>query len=297
VRVTRALHCNLNVRDLAAAAAVYQAGLGLRTRMRSRAEGTDSTPLGIDGPTDSEVWFLYDHRGGRIGPAVELARWEVPATAGETYPDPSAVGMQALGFAVSSLTEAADRLVAAGAQRVARGSSAIDALLLDADDVAIELVTNSAATDPTLVHVRLNCVDLERTTAWYEAIGLQRVDGVETESWRGSDLGNDAVDAPVQRLTFGDASGFELRLTTWPGTDALGRAHDAANHRGLFRMALAVDDVRATVADAATDERLTVSEPVYIPLPDTPLGGLWVAFLRDPDGVTVEFVERPAASS
>jgi hypothetical protein len=58
-------------------------------------------------------------------------------------------------------------------------------------------------------------------------------------------------------------------------------------------MALAVDDVRETVASARADDRLDPSEPVHIPLPDTPLGGLWVSFLRDPDGVTVEFVERP----
>jgi catechol 2,3-dioxygenase-like lactoylglutathione lyase family enzyme len=97
------------------------------------------------------------------------------------------------------------------------------------------------------------------------------------------------------RLGFRAGSGFELRLSTWPGTDRRGRAHHDANHRGLFRIALAVEDVRAAAAEAAA-AGFDVGEPTYIELPGTPLGGLWVAFLRDPDGVMVEFVERPASA-
>jgi hypothetical protein len=37
-------------------------------------------------------------------------------------------------------------------------------------------------------------------------------------------------------------------------------------------------------------------EPVHIPMPDTPTGGFTVLFLRDPDGVVVEFVHRPRSS-
>jgi catechol 2,3-dioxygenase-like lactoylglutathione lyase family enzyme len=66
----------------------------------------------------------------------------------------------------------------------------------------------------------------------------------------------------------------------------------AANHRGLFRMAMAVPDVRAAVA-AARAAGVDASDATFVPLPGTPLGGLWVSFFRDPDGVMVEFVERP----
>ena len=79
LRATGALHCNLNVRTLADASGLYEA-LGLRVKMRSRAEGQDATAMGLGDATDSEAWFLYDRRGGRGAPAVELVDgWGLPA--------------------------------------------------------------------------------------------------------------------------------------------------------------------------------------------------------------------------
>jgi catechol 2,3-dioxygenase-like lactoylglutathione lyase family enzyme len=294
VGVTRALHCNLNVRDVAAAAAVYRDALGLRVVMRSRPVGADSSVLGLDAPTDSRVWFLYDHRGGRVGPAIELVQWDTPATIGSASSNPADVGMRALGFRVPSVAAAADRIQAAGGERTARASSFTDAVARDADGVDVDLVAaGHAERAATMAHVRLNCGGLERTTQWYEALGLRRAGGVDTEVWTEAPdaYGREAV--PVQRLTFGDRSGFELRLTTWPGTSPTARARQAANHRGLFRMAFAVDDVDAAVATARRHPRLEAADPEYLPLPGTPVGGLRVAFLCDPDGVTVELVERP----
>ena len=295
LQVTRALHCNLNTRALGPAAAVYENGLGFVSRMRTRSEQGDSKCLGIETPTDSTAQFLFDHRGGRVGPAIELAEWESPPTSGDSYGKPTAVGMHALGVAVPSAPAAVAQLASAGATTAPRVSSAVDAVVRDTDGVEIDLVAGAVAGDgTTLAYVRLNCADLERSTAWYEALGLERAGGGETEVWKGDDLAGGGADVPTQRLTFGDPSGFELKLTAWPGTPADGRAHEDANHRGLYRMALGVDDVRDAVTRARTDDRLDPSDPEYIPLPDTPLGGLWVSFLQDPDGVTVELVERPA---
>jgi catechol 2,3-dioxygenase-like lactoylglutathione lyase family enzyme len=292
VGVTRALHCNLNVVDLGRAAAVYERGLGLHTRMRSRADDADSTSLGIAGPTTSEVWFLYDRRGGRVGPALELAQWERPATSGEVYASPRDVGMQSLGFAVSSPARVAAALDAAGAVAGEWSADAFDAAVVDGDGVMLELVDDPTATEAAFAYVRCNCANLETTTRWYEMLGLLPAAPPAVETWTGSAPRDRDVRVPVQRMTFGDPSGFEVRLMQWPGTDAGQRAHDAAHHRGLYRIALAVDDVRGAVAHAR-GAGVSVGEPVHIPLPDTPLGGLWIAFLRDPDGVTVELVERP----
>ena len=74
LRATGALHCNLNVSTLAGAVGVYES-LGLRVKMRSRAEGQDATAMGLGDSTTSEAWFLYDIRGGRGAPAVELVEW------------------------------------------------------------------------------------------------------------------------------------------------------------------------------------------------------------------------------
>jgi hypothetical protein len=61
-------------------------------------------------------------------------------------------------------------------------------------------------------------------------------------------------------------------------------------------MALAVPDVRAAVGAARRSGGIEASDPSFIPLPGTPLGGLWVSFFRDPDGVMVEYVERSVVS-
>jgi catechol 2,3-dioxygenase-like lactoylglutathione lyase family enzyme len=286
--VSGAMHCNLNVRSMAAAVPVYEA-LGLTVRMRSRAEGADSTAMGIPRGTDSDAWFLYDHRGGRASPAVELVEWTDPVTAGDSYASPEEVGMQSLGFDVPSVDDAAAAAVAAGATRREGGPVGVEAVVVDVDGVAIEL---SPADVPgaTLQYVRMSCGDLDATSRWYEQLGFTG-EGARARSMRGRD-GPTEVQERV--LSIVGSSPLQLRLNRWPGTGVADRAHVDANHRGLFRMAMGVPDVRAAVA-AARAAGVDASDATYVPLPGTPLGGLWVSFFRDPDGVMVEFVERPAA--
>jgi hypothetical protein len=89
---------------------------------------------------------------------------------------------------------------------------------------------------------------------------------------------------------------YSLLLLGWCGTPAHGTAYPDANHRGLFRMALAVDEVAAARAELDPDLLHRIDDPVWCEMPGTPLGGLKVQFLKDPDGVTVELVERPRAA-
>jgi catechol 2,3-dioxygenase-like lactoylglutathione lyase family enzyme len=287
--VSGAMHCNLNVRSMAAAVPVYEA-LGLTVRMRSRAEGADSSAMGIPRGTDSDAWFLYDHRGGRSSPAVELVEWTDPVTAGDAYSEPHEVGMQALGFDVPDVPAAVAVAVAAGATRRADRPEGIDAVIVDVDGVAIEL-TAADVPAPTLRYVRMSCADLTATTRWYEQLGFT-ADPTGPRSVRGPD---GATEVQERVLSLAGASPLELRLDRWPGTSAGDRAHVEANHRGLFRMAMGVPDARAAV-EAARAGGVEASDATYIPLPGTPLGGLWVSFFRDPDGVMVEFVERPSAT-
>jgi catechol 2,3-dioxygenase-like lactoylglutathione lyase family enzyme len=286
---TQVLHCNLNVLDVAAAAAVYEHGLGLTVRMRSEEPHGDATAMGIVGPIHSVAWFLYDHRGGHVSPAIELVEWRTPPTSGSAYEDPTAIGMQALRFTVPSVEDATRRLERAGAmvtgRRAASTSRArVDAELLDRDGVRLELVDEPTATAPTFSGVRLSCTDLGAAAAWYGVLGWRPVTDAAEIRWDG-----DAHGAAVQPLTLAGHP-FELHLTEWPSAARRPPAHDRGNARGLFRMALAVDDVRAAYEGCA--DAVQIAEPEYVPLPGTPLGGLWVSFLRDLDGVTVELVER-----
>ena len=134
--------------------------------------------------------------------------------------------------------------------------------------------------------------DLSVTTAWYQSLGFKALGGPVVARYESEDPAWSG-EVTVQRLAPGALANVELQLTRWEG-QAPGRAHDRANMRGLYRMACGVEDVRAAVATAP--EGVEPGEPVFIPLPGTPLGGLWVAFMQDPDGVTIEFVERPMAA-
>jgi catechol 2,3-dioxygenase-like lactoylglutathione lyase family enzyme len=286
---TQVLHCNVNVLDVAAAAPVYEDGLGLTVRMRSEEPHGDATAMGITGPIHSLVWFLYDHRGGHVSPAIELVEWRTPPTAGSAYEDPKAIGMQALRFTVPSVDDAARALARAGAtvtgrRAVATYTARVDMELLDRDGVRLELIEERGVVAATFNGVRISCTDLDAATAWYGALGWRPVADTAEITWEGaSDVGR------VRPLALASHP-FELHLTAWPSGEPRPAAHDTGNARGLFRMALAVDDVRA--AYAARVATVQILEPEYVPLPDTPLGGLWVSFLRDPDGVTVELVER-----
>jgi hypothetical protein len=70
-----------------------------------------------------------------------------------------------------------------------------------------------------------------------------------------------------------------------------------ANTQGLYRMALAVEDVQAAhdaiVASGVVDD---VPEPQFVPMPDTPTGGFTVMFLKGPDDAVVELVSRPRSA-
>ncbi|MFF1732111.1 VOC family protein [Streptomyces sp. NPDC058247] len=89
---------------------------------------------------------------------------------------------------------------------------------------------------------------------------------------------------------------FTVELNQWHTPEPVGPVPDRAHTQGLYRIALACEDVNAAHAGLARDPSFGCGDPVWIPLPGTPLGGLTVMFLRDPDGVVVELVERPRSA-
>jgi catechol 2,3-dioxygenase-like lactoylglutathione lyase family enzyme len=289
LRAAGALHCNLNVRSLASAVGVYEA-LGLRVKMRSSAEGQDATAMGLGDSTTSEAWFLYDARGGRGAPAVELVEWIAPKTSGEAYGHPGEVGMQALGLDVPDVGDAVRAAAAQGARPRPGGAAGVGAVILDADGVALEL-SPASVESPILRYARIVCADLERSTRWYSMLGFDPIGTESTIRW---DHAGEAADVVERRCSLAGPPSLELRLTAWPSRPAT-TAHSRASDRGLFRMALAVPDVRAAVVAARQSGAVAASDASFIPIPGTPLG-LWVSFFKDPDGVMVEFVERSLGS-
>jgi len=293
---TRVLHCNFNTTDVDAALRFYVEGLGLTERMRSVSDSGFSEGLGMTEETHSVASFAYDHRGGRVAPAIELVEWTVPPTIGEAYATPSEVGMQAAGFAVPSVRDAVAACVAAGGTLVPAHVASADpaicvaAIVKDPDGVTVELLGDPDAPSGRFRSIRLVVADLDAAGAWYRSIGFRSVGGPVVGRYESDDPTWDGA-VTIQRLVPGVLENVELHLTRWDDRGEQGPAHVAANSRGMFRMALGVDDVRQAVSLARPP--VVPGTPELIPLPGTPLGGLWVTFMRDADGVMVEFVERP----
>jgi catechol 2,3-dioxygenase-like lactoylglutathione lyase family enzyme len=292
---TRLLHCNHNCRDIETATRFYTELLDLRVVMRSVTEpgGVDGKPMGLDGLVETDTRFLYDRRGSRVAPALELVQWFAPPTAGNLYPEPNHVGLQALGFVTGDLTDIEERVAALGGT-IAGPFGDGRLLIRDPEGLPVELVAGNGAA--RAAHVRLSCGDLERSLTWYRELGCDVVQEPREERWPGALVGLDhPAEVTTAALGFRADSSYRLELAEWRDPKPVGAPYPSANHRGLYRMALAVDDVRAA-HDAALDRGCDANDPEYFRLPGTPIKGLWIAFLHDPDGIVVELVERPESS-
>jgi catechol 2,3-dioxygenase-like lactoylglutathione lyase family enzyme len=290
VHVHSLLHTNLNTVDVSAAAAFYADLLQLRPGMKTARTAADGRALDVAGAPVTECWFLYDHRGPRTAPAVEVLEWETPVTVGAHPAEPFHTGISALGYAVPSLDRAREQAAKHGRPWSGlngwpvRGRRAAAARTTDLDGVLIEL-TERPAEPPAFSHLRINATDLDSSVAWYEQLGFA---AQVTE--RSADA-DDATVSYASMVTEGDSS-FSLELTQWEDPKGTGLAASPAYHRGLYRIALGVDDVNAAYKQLSATAGEPLAAPEFVELPGTRLGGVTVLFLRDPDGVVVELVGR-----
>jgi len=167
--------------------------------------------------------------------------------------------------------------------------------LRDPDGVFVEIVRDELAAKPEARHIRATCSDLERSCRWYQRIGFRLVRPPREERRPTSRHGatNDGT-VRTAALVLGDD--YVLELDQWIEPASVGRPYARGNHRGLYRTALAVEDVRASYQLLADTGDCEIEPPGYIPLPGTPIPGLWISFLKDPDGIVVELIERPRSA-
>ncbi|AXI81044.1 VOC family protein [Peterkaempfera bronchialis] len=297
------LHINLNAAAAEPEHAFYRDLLGLNLRMRSHEPKGDATPMGIDGITDSETLFLYDARGPRVAGALEIVQWNEPGPVARALPAaPWHLGIAAVGYRVpwapEELRRRAGGAVLGEAPLPVAGRANQGALRVqDPVGVPVELVPDADGESPALSHLRINTADLERALAWYRVLGFTVADGPTRRDLPAGTLGAAGpVAVTTAAVALSEDPTFTLELTQWHTPEAVGPVPDRANTQGLFRIALACEDVNAAHAELSRDPAFGCGDPVWIPLPGTPLGGLTVMFLRDPDGVVVELVARPRSA-
>src|SRR5690606_39040374 len=140
--------------------------------------------------------LVYDPRGGRVSPAIEVHGWIDPPAVGRPYDDPTNIGIQALGVAVRDLDAALERLASVGATLVGRserdglGMGAPWAVVRAPDGVTVDVVERDVD-DVQLSHLRVTCSDLTRSSEWYAALGWSPLSPSHDVTVEGDVLGLD----------------------------------------------------------------------------------------------------------
>ncbi|MGD9795464.1 MAG: VOC family protein [Acidimicrobiia bacterium] len=298
-QVQRFLHVNLNCTNLERSKEIYTSLFGMRQIMYTESTDGDASAMGIDIPSSSRVSFLYDHRGARRSPSLELVHWTAPIVFPKGYERPNHIGMQSVAYTVPALDTIVAGVNGFGLSLGSITGDGVNATLFrDPDGVTVEVYEDSSVEKATGLHARLTVADLDRSRAWYEAIGFE-ADGAAVErQWNWAIPGGDTISARVktQRVVMPFDPSYGLELTQWIDPVSEGTPNLGASDQGLYRMALGVENSR----DAATALQAAgwphANDPARFVLEGTPLPDLWISFTRDADGITVELVERPIES-
>jgi catechol 2,3-dioxygenase-like lactoylglutathione lyase family enzyme len=297
-RVLHVCYCCADA-DADAVSRAFADGLAMRETMTSPTQRQTQDLLGLGYEPTSGAAFLYDARGPRRSPAIEVQNWVDPPIIGTPSQHPATVGLHALGFAVGDLGESVRLLESLGCTRLGAGPSPFGsewAALRDTNGVAIDLIADPSLPVGTsrLRHVRATVSDLAASMRWYAGLGFSGLETVGVED--GSFIGYSAkMRAEAVRLRLPDEP-FEVLLMQWHSPRSSGRHYGQPNHAGLYRVALCVDDTRASHREMSAAGWTFDRPPVPVTLTGTPVPEMWICFLTDPDGIPYELVERPPSA-
>jgi catechol 2,3-dioxygenase-like lactoylglutathione lyase family enzyme len=302
----RFLHVNLNCESLEATERLYASGLGLSARMRTDpAVPTNGAILGIDDETYCATAFLYDSRGARDGCALEAIEYQTPQMKRDTSTDPTRPGIRSALMWVADLDAAVEALRQAGAvvgepvDGLISGAKSV--LAVDTDGVVVELAQAPNDLDTSagalFSGVRISAIDALATAEFLTAIGFVEASAPAPVAVAGEQLApgaaGEAVECTVARFALPeDSDRFTVSVVQHPATAGKDPVPWGGNRQGLYRCALRVENVERALS-AVPDWVERRGDPVWCPLPGTKIDGLYIAFLRSPDGVVFEFVERP----
>lgn len=137
-------------------------------------------------------------------------------------------------------------------------------------------------------HTSFTVSDLGRTVAFFtEALGFELLSKAPRDPGAIEKItgvkGGDVVIAYIQ------GPGHRLELIEYVGPEDRGSVYPRPCDIGFAHVAYDVDDIEAAVAAAARHD-VRVIQDIHT-IDAGPNTGRRVAYLRDPDGITVEFIE------
>jgi catechol 2,3-dioxygenase-like lactoylglutathione lyase family enzyme len=299
----RFLHVNLNCASLDATEELYVGRLGLSARMRTDpAVPTNGSILGIDDETFCQTSFLYDSRGGRGGCALEAIEYHSPALKRDPSSDPTRPGIRSTLLTVADLAAAAAHLRDTGltvsdpVDGLISGTKSV--LAVDPDGAVIE-IAEAASEKPgaQFAGIRIAAIDAAAMGEFLASIGFAEIEAPAASKVAGEQLApgrsTDPVECVVARYALPeDAGRFSLVVVQHPDTRHGEPVAWGGNRQGLYRCALRVENTEKAMSLLPRSVEV-MGDPVWCPLPGTKIEGLYISFLRSPDGVVFEFVERP----
>ena len=246
----RYYHVNVNTADLAPAEAFYGQGFGRRAAFRTAPTvDQDGAGFGLGGQSVRWNGVILSGTAREHGPMVDLLEWLEPATAGPARRTPSELGHACFQFTVPDLPAAAEALTTVGgtcrpgARREGPVPPAPLIVALDPDGTRVELVDGP---DVAMVGVRVNCSDLDRSAAFYAALGMTVGEERRVEITVDGGTGPSGGGTLRARSVGADRPGvFAIELAEWEEPAPTGSAPATGNHVGIYRIALMVDDVDA----------------------------------------------------
>jgi catechol 2,3-dioxygenase-like lactoylglutathione lyase family enzyme len=290
VEVRRLLHTNYNCVDLDALENWYTELFAVKAVMRSDSAATPGVAFGLQMDNAHRAAFLYDHRGARQTSSLELVSWVSPPTIGAPYPNPWDHGIQSCAYTVPNLDEVVRKVADIGGTAQRRGESWL--LLRDPEGLPVEVYL-AESKEAEQVHLRVVVDDLNEAERWWGRLGW-------TPGPPPTVAGEQIWPADGERRIVGeralvatDDPTLSILLTAWSGPPPVGPTYGAPFHQGLYRFAMAVDDVHEAYA-ALRAEKLATQPPYTFQLPGTKITeGLTILFIREPNGILVELVNRP----
>jgi len=141
-------------------------------------------------------------------------------------------------------------------------------------------------------HTSFTVSSLDRTIGFFrDCLGFQLLNRAPRDPAIVSRI--TGVDGADMEIAFLRGPGCTVELIEYKAPASRGRVEARPCDTGFAHMAFDVDDVDAAIAAAKKYRVEPIAPPV--PINDGPNKGRRVAYLRDPDGVTIEFIEIPGA--
>jgi catechol 2,3-dioxygenase-like lactoylglutathione lyase family enzyme len=297
LRDARIFHVNVNCSDLTRSRAFYVECCGLLDGVRTTpADVQPGTAFGLD-RARWDAWILVGAQGFEGG-AVDLLEWQEPAPVGRPAASLTAAGFQRIGVRVADIRTSLTAAEATGGEAwgdvdvhtLPNGGEVRIAFVSDPDGTPIELVEGSA---DGLSFAAITCHDLERSVAFYRALGFRELARFPSSRADGAHL---RIDGPVSmvEVLMGAPGGGNVHLML-VGFDqpavAPGTARPA-NAIGVWRAALVLPALDTAVAALREAGIALLSEPQSMAMgPGLP--ELRFVCLRGPDDEVIELIEQP----